>query len=229
MLDRCLPIWRLGRGTTQRLTFKLPLVPSFTVLSCVRLEILIRVGKNIKNPTYEELEISIWSAMEITVGIICACMPTFRMLLIRLFPRLSNTTSRGYSYGSGGGRVGRGGAHHGSSYAKGSRSRSNGGSATLRSGGGGGHIPLKELKTASATSSAVRSASPAPPSSIPAGAIRMQTDYSVTSTPQSPMSRGGFQTREGELMRDEYDDQSRLVIMGNTTSPQLPRQKGSMV
>ncbi|KLU92756.1 hypothetical protein MAPG_11658 [Magnaporthiopsis poae ATCC 64411] len=97
----------------------------FTVLSCIRLEILLRVGKHIKNPTYEELEISIIS--------------------------------------------------------------------------------------------------------VPTGAIRMQTDYTVTSAPQSPMSKSGLQTRETELMRDDYDDESRLVIMGNTPSPRLPGHKGSMV
>ncbi|KAL8399715.1 hypothetical protein RB594_000207 [Gaeumannomyces avenae] len=220
----------------------------FTVLSCVRLEILIRMGKNPKNPTYDQLEISTWSTIEITVGIICACMPTFRMLLVRLFPRLGNITSRGYAYGSrGGGRGGAGGGY-GSSYAKGSRSRSTGPSVTLGSrsahggsvgGGGGGnggsHIPLKDLKTPSATSSVARPASPVPPSSIPAGAIRMQTEYSVTSTPhyatagQSPLSRNGLQTREGEHMRDEYDDQSRLVIQRNTPSPELTRHKGTMI
>ncbi|KAL8372295.1 hypothetical protein RB595_001876 [Gaeumannomyces hyphopodioides] len=207
----------------------------FTILSCVRLEILIRMGKNPKNPTYDQLEISTWSTIEITVGIICACMPTFRMLLVRIFPRLGNVTSRGYAYGSRGG----GGRGHGSSYAKGSRSRSTGPSATLGSrnahgGSVGGHIPLKDLKTPSATSSVARPASPAPPSSIPAGAIRMQTEYSVTSAPhytaaQSPLSRNGIQTREGEPMRDEYDDQSRLVIMRNAPSPELTRHRGGVI
>jgi hypothetical protein len=33
----------------------------------------------------------IWSILELDVGIICACMPSFRILLIRIFPRLGNT------------------------------------------------------------------------------------------------------------------------------------------
>jgi hypothetical protein len=33
----------------------------------------------------------IWSIVELDVGIICACMPSFRVILIRIFPCLGNT------------------------------------------------------------------------------------------------------------------------------------------
>jgi hypothetical protein len=33
----------------------------------------------------------IWSIIELDVGIICACMPSFRIILIRIFPRLGST------------------------------------------------------------------------------------------------------------------------------------------
>lgn len=51
--------------------------------------------------TWEYMGVSKWSTIEINVGIICACMPSMRMLLVRLFPKVLGTSRRYYAnYGS---------------------------------------------------------------------------------------------------------------------------------
>lgn len=49
-----------------------------------------------------------WSNIEINVGIICACLPTIRVILVRLFPTIMGTTKAStqayhakYGYGNG--------------------------------------------------------------------------------------------------------------------------------
>lgn len=60
---------------------------SVTVVSIVRLEGLVTFANSI-NPTWDNWSTGIWSTIEINVGIICACMPSLRLLLIRAFPKL---------------------------------------------------------------------------------------------------------------------------------------------
>jgi hypothetical protein len=67
------------------------LVSSVTVVSILRLQSLVHFAKSI-NPTWDNLLVSQWSTIEINVGIICACMPSMRILLVRLFPKLLGTT-----------------------------------------------------------------------------------------------------------------------------------------
>lgn len=66
------------------------LTHSVTVISIVRLQSLITFA-NSSNATWDNLPVSLWSTIEINVGIICACMPTVRLLLLKLFPKLSST------------------------------------------------------------------------------------------------------------------------------------------
>lgn len=61
-----------------------------TVISIIRLHSLITFA-NSANATWDDLKVSLWSTIEINVGIICACMPTLRLLLLKAFPRLSAT------------------------------------------------------------------------------------------------------------------------------------------
>ncbi|KAK7740514.1 hypothetical protein SLS53_005357 [Cytospora paraplurivora] len=61
-----------------------------TVISIIRLHSLITFA-NSANATWDNLKVSLWSTIEINVGIICACMPTLRLLLLKAFPRLSAT------------------------------------------------------------------------------------------------------------------------------------------
>lgn len=75
-----------------------------TVVSIIRLQALVVFGKS-SNPTWDNFPVSLCSAVEIHVGIICTCMPTLRLLLVRLFPALgSSSYARGY-YFSGGGQM----------------------------------------------------------------------------------------------------------------------------
>jgi hypothetical protein len=66
---------------------------SVTVVSIIRLRALVTFAKS-NNPTWDNFPVSLWSTVEISVGIMCTCMPTLRLLLVRLFPVLG-----GSSYG----------------------------------------------------------------------------------------------------------------------------------
>jgi hypothetical protein len=55
--------------------------------------------------TWDYLEASLWSILECQVGIICACMPSIRLGLTRLFPKLLGSSNNSVSkdaYGKGG-------------------------------------------------------------------------------------------------------------------------------
>ena len=43
------------------------------------------------NPTWDFFNVGLWSDIEINVGIICLCLPSFRLLLVHIFPRLHET------------------------------------------------------------------------------------------------------------------------------------------
>ncbi|RBR20118.1 uncharacterized protein FIESC28_05397 [Fusarium coffeatum] len=61
-----------------------------TVVSVLRLRYLVQFGKS-TNPTWDGYDTCYWSAIEVNVGIWCACMPNIRMLLINVFPRLRSS------------------------------------------------------------------------------------------------------------------------------------------
>lgn len=67
-------------------------------MSGLRLRSLILFDSNDINPTWNYVEVSIWSTIEINVGIICVCLPTLRLLLVKLFPRLFGTVRSGGRY-----------------------------------------------------------------------------------------------------------------------------------
>ena len=78
---------------------------SVTVVSILRLQTLVQFG-NSANPTWDNFDVANWSTIEINVGIICACMPSLRLMLVRIMPKVFGTTRRGtnYAYGSYGNR-----------------------------------------------------------------------------------------------------------------------------
>lgn len=84
-----------------------------TVISVVRLQSLIAFGDT-DNPTWNNLKVSLWSTIEINVGIITCCMPTIRLIMLRAFPRMSSTYRSTQAYY----------AKNGMSQSKGKRSRS---------------------------------------------------------------------------------------------------------
>ncbi|KAF1975174.1 hypothetical protein BU23DRAFT_459301 [Bimuria novae-zelandiae CBS 107.79] len=62
-----------------------------TIISIIRLQSLISLG-NTQNPTWDNTDAAKWSTIEINVGIMCACMPALRLILVRLFPRALAST-----------------------------------------------------------------------------------------------------------------------------------------
>lgn len=75
---------------------------SVTIVSIVRLHALVTFVTS-HNPTWDNFPVSLWSTVEINVGILCTCMPTLRLLLIRLFPGMgagSSYGNRGYYSGN---------------------------------------------------------------------------------------------------------------------------------
>ncbi|KAH9909669.1 hypothetical protein F4778DRAFT_8858 [Xylariomycetidae sp. FL2044] len=58
-----------------------------TVVSAVRLGSLVQF-RNSSNITWDYWGVCLWSTVEITVGIICACMPALRLILIRVAPKV---------------------------------------------------------------------------------------------------------------------------------------------
>ena len=75
-----------------------------TVVSIIRLQALVTFGKS-SNATWDNFPVSLWSTVEINVGIICTCMPTLRLLLVRLFPALGGGSSYAKGYYPSGGQV----------------------------------------------------------------------------------------------------------------------------
>ncbi|KAJ3962283.1 hypothetical protein N0V92_001016 [Colletotrichum tropicale] len=67
-----------------------------TVVSILRLQSLVAFAKS-QNPTWDQFEVATWSTVEINTGIICACMPSVRIILVGFFPKLLGTTRRGTS------------------------------------------------------------------------------------------------------------------------------------
>ena len=51
------------------------------------------------------MDVSVWSTVEINMGIICASMPTLRLLLVRLFPILGGSRSAGKYYKASGDNI----------------------------------------------------------------------------------------------------------------------------
>ncbi|KAK3937758.1 hypothetical protein QBC46DRAFT_356410 [Diplogelasinospora grovesii] len=71
-----------------------------TIVSIVRLQSLVKFA-NSSNPTWDNVDVTIWSTVEINVGIMCACLPTFRQLLVWMFPTLGSRARSGAPGGTG--------------------------------------------------------------------------------------------------------------------------------
>ncbi|KAJ8113025.1 hypothetical protein OPT61_g4751 [Boeremia exigua] len=62
-----------------------------TIVSCLRLQSLVSFAAS-SNPTWDQVQVVNWSNIEINVGIICACLPTIRVMIVRCFPSIMGTT-----------------------------------------------------------------------------------------------------------------------------------------
>ncbi|EXA30589.1 hypothetical protein FOVG_18045 [Fusarium oxysporum f. sp. pisi HDV247] len=91
-----IPLWCL-RSLTLHWKKKIGVAAMFmvgsfiTVVSIIRLQSLINLGSS-QNPTYDQTDISIWSNVEMHIGLVCVSMPALRILLIRLFPVLGGSS-----------------------------------------------------------------------------------------------------------------------------------------
>ncbi|KAH7327789.1 putative PTH11-typeG-protein-coupled receptor [Stachybotrys elegans] len=68
-----------------------------TVVSIIRLQWIVNFGARSLNPTWENLNIIMWSAIEVHVGIMCACLPSLRLVLVRMFPTILGTIQESVS------------------------------------------------------------------------------------------------------------------------------------
>ncbi|TWU76114.1 hypothetical protein ED733_007839 [Metarhizium rileyi] len=97
-----IPLWQL-KGLKMHWKKKVSVSAMFllgtfvTVVSILRLRSIVKFGANSTNPTWDFFEVSLWSCIEINVGIWCACLPSFRLLVVRLFPALGGSTARSYA------------------------------------------------------------------------------------------------------------------------------------
>ncbi|KAG6035059.1 hypothetical protein E4U41_006266 [Claviceps citrina] len=58
-----------------------------TIVTILRLQSLIYFS-NSDNPTWDNWIIAWWSTIEVNVGMICTCLPTLRLILVRMAPRV---------------------------------------------------------------------------------------------------------------------------------------------
>lgn len=71
---------------------------SATVISIIRLRFLLVINER-NNPTWDFWDPIKWSNLEITVGIVCSCIPSMRFFLVRLLPKVFGSTQN-RSYGA---------------------------------------------------------------------------------------------------------------------------------
>ncbi|EFZ00714.1 Extracellular membrane protein, 8-cysteine region, CFEM [Metarhizium robertsii ARSEF 23] len=61
-----------------------------TIVSILRLQSLVDFA-NSTNPTWDNWIVAWWSTIEVNVGMICTCLPTVRLILVRAAPRIFST------------------------------------------------------------------------------------------------------------------------------------------
>lgn len=89
----CIPLWQL-KGVNLDWKKKLGVGLMFcvglfsTIVSSIRLSGLVQHNWASPNQSWVKLDLAIWCCVEVNVAIICACLPAFRSLLVRLFPFL---------------------------------------------------------------------------------------------------------------------------------------------
>ena len=64
---------------------------SVTIVSILRLRSLVTFA-NSTNPTWDQWEIAYWSTIEVNIGMICTCLPSLRLIFVRLFPKVLETS-----------------------------------------------------------------------------------------------------------------------------------------
>ena len=67
------------------------MIYSATIISIVRLRALVGFGQS-TNLTYDQTETAKWSIIELTVGLVCSCLPSIRSLLVQCLPSVFGST-----------------------------------------------------------------------------------------------------------------------------------------
>ncbi|KAH7310802.1 CFEM domain-containing protein [Stachybotrys elegans] len=93
-----IPLWQLRYIQLHwkrkvAVVFMLLVGTGVTVVSILRLQSLVAFATS-HNTSWDFYNIAIWSGLEISIGIVCACLPTLRLLLIKIFPRLGDPGNR---------------------------------------------------------------------------------------------------------------------------------------
>ncbi|KHN95791.1 Extracellular membrane protein, CFEM domain protein [Metarhizium album ARSEF 1941] len=70
-----------------------------TVVSILRLSSLA-AWANSRNPTWDQWNVVYWSTIEVNVGMVCTCLPSLRLLVVRALPGLTRSRSKPAAYGS---------------------------------------------------------------------------------------------------------------------------------
>ncbi|EHA56857.1 hypothetical protein MCOR27_003608 [Pyricularia oryzae] len=177
-----------------------------TVMSVLRLQSLVSFA-NSDNPTWDNWDVVRWSTIEVNVGVICACLPPLRVLLIRAFPQLSGSTSNypsqmNQNYGAGKGSKGAIALNSKVQLTNG-RSRTLGVESTVER----GSTVIDDAEGAAGK-----------------GGIQCQVTYSVS-----------YRERErdeeslvGTMHRDDFDDIPRRGSPGGATTPSTMRRSPSV-
>ncbi|KXJ88215.1 hypothetical protein Micbo1qcDRAFT_19083 [Microdochium bolleyi] len=86
-------LWKLNMSLRKKLQvmFMFSLGLFVTIVSILRLQYIVTFATT-RNPTQDFVPVGIWSVVEVSVGIICACLPALRSLLSRVLPRVFGTT-----------------------------------------------------------------------------------------------------------------------------------------
>ncbi|KAH7393460.1 hypothetical protein BKA64DRAFT_755623 [Cadophora sp. MPI-SDFR-AT-0126] len=101
ILILCMPIptlWSLNLGLQKKINLMVMFgVGSFVIVaSVIRLPSLMKMGAS-SDPSFDQAPVAFWTNLEVSVGIICACLPACRSLIGFYFPRLqmslNNTSS----------------------------------------------------------------------------------------------------------------------------------------
>ncbi|CAH0038088.1 unnamed protein product [Clonostachys rhizophaga] len=67
-----------------------------TAISCLRTLYIIKFDRSNTNPTWEYVDLIVWTGLEVAVAVIVACLPAIWVLLKRYVPWLSGSDRSGY-------------------------------------------------------------------------------------------------------------------------------------
>ncbi|KAJ9247285.1 hypothetical protein DTO280E4_874 [Paecilomyces variotii] len=70
-----------------------------TIVSIIRLQSLVEFATT-SNVTWDYVAIGYWSTIEVHVGVVCACLPAIRSLLLHIFPSVFKSTTNAASKAS---------------------------------------------------------------------------------------------------------------------------------